>query len=610
MDTSVSGTDTTSYTWASTTPLAAGQTASSGSGGGSGSGGTVWAEANPTVVNIYPTSNNSPPGEDSANAIDGTGTTKYLNFDRTSAGFTVQLSTGRVVTGIQFTTANDFEPRDPSKYTLYGSNDGQTWTKIVDAEAITLSSSRYTETSVIPINNTNPYVFYFITFDSIKAIDTYGSVAGCQAALGSLACDSVQVGEVKYLYDSTSTVTSSYTGTGTITVQNPGSAPTIVSSAPGADTVTTSTSTGTTVTTVNSTNGTPVVTVTNSDAAVREGKDIVVTRTTTTTTTTPVTTVTTDTTPVTTTTNTTPNTVNTWSDGSTTTTAGSTTTTTSVTNQVTTTTTTTNQVSSNVTTASESASAVGMQDAIDAAIVNPFIIDPMGMPDGSWASPMYSSSSTSGTISSKTLSFGHQFSAEDSTVGLAGQAGQVESGSYNNSVTTGSKYAGTAYVFTKTDNVWVKGSVGFGINEYSTTMSLPTLALSNNTKAKQTMVYGDIAGYYPEEIYGFRPFVGATFINSTIDSIQVSGSNLLSSAPTAGTKTYVNPYVGVRKDVAKGIVVESKVLQTEQYGAVASTKVIASQKIDENTSVNLTAGYDVGNGYSNGYAMIGLVIKF
>jgi hypothetical protein len=389
-----------------------------------------------------------------------------------------------------------------------------------------------------------------------------------------------------------------------------GGSPTVVSSAAGTPTVTTSSSNGTTVTTTSVTNGTPVVVITDSDAAVREGKEIVITRTTTTTTTTPVTTVTTDTTPVTTTTVTTPNTIDTYSDGSTTTTAGTPVTTTSVTNQVVTTTTTSNTVSTNVATASESASAVGMQDAIDAAVVNPFIIDPMGMTDGSWASPMYSSSSTSGTISSKTLSFGHQFSAEDSTVGLAGQAGQIESGSYNNSVTTGSKYAGTAYVFTKTDNVWMRGSVGFGINEYSTTMSLPTLALSNNTKAKQTMVYGDIAGYYPEEIYGFRPFIGATFLNSTIDSIQESGSSLLSSAPTAGTKTYVNPYVGVRKDIDKGIVVETKVMQTEQYGAVSSTKVIASQKIDKDISVNLTAGYDIGNGYSNGYALIGLVVKF
>ncbi len=610
MDTSVSGTDTSSYTWASTTPLAAGQTASSSSGSGSGSSGTVWAQANPTVVNIYPTSNNSPPGEDSANAIDGTGTTKYLNFDRTSAGFTVQLSTGRVVSGIQFTTANDFEPRDPSKYTLYGSNDGLNWTKIVDAQAITLSSSRYTETNVIPITNSNAYVFYFITFDSIKAIDTYGSVAGCQAALGNLACDSVQIGEVKYLYDSTSTVTSSFTGSGSIVVQNPGAAPVIVSSAPGSDTITTSTSTGTTVTTTASTNGTPVVVITSSDAAQRQGNDIVVTRTTTTTTTTPVTTVTTNTTPITTTTNTTPNTVNTWSDGSTTTTSGSTTTTTSVTNQVTTSTATTNQVASSVATASESASSKGMQDVIDIAVVNPFVIDPLVMPNGSWVSPRYSSSSTSGTISNKSLSFGHQIAAENSIVGIAGDVGQVDSGSYNNSVTSGTKYSATAYGFTKTDYAWVRGSLGFGINEYSTTMSLPTLGLSNNTKAKQTIVYADVAGYSPKEVYGFRPFVGATFVTSTIDSIKETGNSILSNPPTAGTKAYVNPYVGVRKDIDKGIVVETRVMQTEQYGAVAGSRIVASQKINKDTSVNLTAGYDVGSNYSNGYVMVGLVVNF
>lgn len=225
MDTSVSSSDTSSYTWASTTPLAAGQTASSGGGGGGSSGPnyvTVLSNTNVTTVN--PTSNNSPAGEGAANAIDGNSGTKYLNFDRANAGFTIKLDTPRVIRGVTFTTANDFEPRDPTKYSLFGSNDGINWTTIVDNGSITLSSSRYTATSRYDITNNDAYFYYFITFPSIKAIDTYGSVAGCQAALGTLACDSVQIGDVTYYYDTTYTAYTVPTDSGTGTIANPGTA--------------------------------------------------------------------------------------------------------------------------------------------------------------------------------------------------------------------------------------------------------------------------------------------------------------------------------------------------------------------------------------------------
>ena len=83
MDQSVSTSDLTSYTWASTTPLTAGQTASSTPTP------TYVAITSASVVSVTPTSNNSPSGEGSSNAIDGNSSTKYLNFDRASAGFTI-----------------------------------------------------------------------------------------------------------------------------------------------------------------------------------------------------------------------------------------------------------------------------------------------------------------------------------------------------------------------------------------------------------------------------------------------------------------------------------------------------------------------------------------
>jgi hypothetical protein len=219
MDTSVSSSDLTSYTYTTTTPLAAGQTASSVSTPPPAPSGPVYvAVTQPTVVSVTPTSTNSPPGETAEYAIDGNPSTKYLNFDRANAGFTIKLQSAQVLQGIKFTTANDFEARDPSKYSLFGSNDGVNWTTIVNAESITLSSSRYTQSSMYTINNTNPYFYYFITFPDIKASAQYSDIVAC-----GLACDSVQIGDVEFIYDSTFVFTAP-TDTGTGVIANPGTA--------------------------------------------------------------------------------------------------------------------------------------------------------------------------------------------------------------------------------------------------------------------------------------------------------------------------------------------------------------------------------------------------
>jgi hypothetical protein len=251
MDTSVTTTDLTNYSYTTTTPLAPGETASSTPPSSSP---VYVAVTRPTVVSVTPTSTNSPPGETAEYAIDGDPSTKYLNFDRANAGFTIKLQSAQVLQGIKFTTANDFEARDPSKYSLFGSNDGVNWTTIVNAESITLSSSRYTQSSMYSINNTNPYFYYFITFPDIKASAQYSDIVAC-----GLACDSVQIGDVEFIYDSTFVFTAP-TDTGTGTIANPGTAgsvsdvPTpVVGPQPvvNASGSTSTNPTGTTVTTVN-----------------------------------------------------------------------------------------------------------------------------------------------------------------------------------------------------------------------------------------------------------------------------------------------------------------------------------------------------------------------
>lgn len=262
MDQSVTATDTSSYTWASTTPLAAGQTASSG-GGGAPAPNYVSVLTNTNISSVTPSSSNSPAGEGAGNAVDADPTTKYLNFDRANAGFTIKLDTPRVIRGVTFTTANDFEPRDPSQFSLFGSNDGVNWTTIVNAEAITLSSSRYTTTTQYNITNNDAYFYYFITFPSTKAIDSYG---GNLAACG-LPCDSVQIGDVTYYYDTTYTTYTVPTDGGTGTIANPGTAGSNSSMPlPGPQAVTNNSgSTG------SNPSGTTVTTVTNDGTYTNDG---------------------------------------------------------------------------------------------------------------------------------------------------------------------------------------------------------------------------------------------------------------------------------------------------------------------------------------------------
>jgi hypothetical protein len=184
------------YTPPSSTPLAAGQTAAPAGPPPPAPTAIYMNNATVKITRAIPTTSNSPPGEGPNNAFDNNSSTKYLNFDKKNAGVTVQLNTGRVVTGFTITTANDFSGRDPTSYKLYGSNDGVTWT-LVKQDALTLSNNRFATSAVIDVGNTTAYAYYFMLFPTTKAGD------GC-----GLDCDSMQIAELTYYYDANSTTTS------------------------------------------------------------------------------------------------------------------------------------------------------------------------------------------------------------------------------------------------------------------------------------------------------------------------------------------------------------------------------------------------------------------
>ena len=121
-----------------------------------------------------------PGGESPANAIDGNGGTKYLNFGKENSGFIVTPATGpSIVRTFQITTANDFESRDPASYQLYGTNDavqsgensradgGEVWT-LIDSGSIDMPVERNVPGPYVTFENSTAYTSYQMVFPTLR----------------------------------------------------------------------------------------------------------------------------------------------------------------------------------------------------------------------------------------------------------------------------------------------------------------------------------------------------------------------------------------------------------------------------------------------------------
>jgi hypothetical protein len=133
---------------------------------------------------IVPTSANSPGGEVSPKAIDNDFNTKYLNFDKLNTGFTVTPSVGSsVVQGISLVSANDAPERNPTSFTLEGSNDGGgTWTPIASGPIPAFTA--FFQEKVIMFANAAAYTSYRILFPTVQ---------------DPIAANSMQIAEVQLL---------------------------------------------------------------------------------------------------------------------------------------------------------------------------------------------------------------------------------------------------------------------------------------------------------------------------------------------------------------------------------------------------------------------------
>jgi hypothetical protein len=138
----------------------------------------------------YPTATPPALGETPRLAIDGTVTTKYLNFGETNSGFIVTPSAASIIQSFIISTANDAEERDPASYQLFGTNApivstdnsqglSEAWTLIQEGQITLpsgLGSRQVAGPAVDTLNNTNSYSSYKLIFPTVRNATTANSM--------------------------------------------------------------------------------------------------------------------------------------------------------------------------------------------------------------------------------------------------------------------------------------------------------------------------------------------------------------------------------------------------------------------------------------------------
>ena len=137
-----------------------------------------------TSDSYYATSAGSTPsGERVTYAFDGSANSKYLNFNAAGSDVLINARASYVVTGLGLTTANDSPERDPTSFTLYGSNTpfvitgsngsniasgglpGQT---LIASGVMTPPAGRQTAYTDITFSNSTSYQYYRLVFNTVS----------------------------------------------------------------------------------------------------------------------------------------------------------------------------------------------------------------------------------------------------------------------------------------------------------------------------------------------------------------------------------------------------------------------------------------------------------
>jgi hypothetical protein len=101
-----------------------------------------------TATNV---AGSSPGGEGPSNLVDSNSSTKWLNLNGISGDIQIDFGSVTDVNGYRWVTANDADWRDPISWVLQGSNDGTNWENLDTRTSESITTSRFTSTSIYEI---------------------------------------------------------------------------------------------------------------------------------------------------------------------------------------------------------------------------------------------------------------------------------------------------------------------------------------------------------------------------------------------------------------------------------------------------------------------------
>ena len=180
MDTSVTSSDLNNYTYASSTPLASGQTAAPAAP----AYGVNFTRLTSYDWASYTAGSQPVSSEQAHEAFDNDNNSKWFGLRSQGVWVVSRLSaTSKAVQKIQFVTASDAAERDPTGYRIWGSTDGYNWV-LIKEEAITMPSGRLAASTVYTLGNVTSYLYYKVEFTGARNNG-----------------DAVQVAEIRLLYD-------------------------------------------------------------------------------------------------------------------------------------------------------------------------------------------------------------------------------------------------------------------------------------------------------------------------------------------------------------------------------------------------------------------------
>ncbi len=134
---------------------------------------------NPIKVETVTSQGNSPKGEDASFLFDGNVFTKYFNFTREESQVDIVLAEPKVISTIEFTSANDFPRRDPVAFSLIGVTENgeeiQITTERIESAAYKNELTNYSNFLHDQLKNPTDLSQY-IAFNLMAEFNTNGAV--------------------------------------------------------------------------------------------------------------------------------------------------------------------------------------------------------------------------------------------------------------------------------------------------------------------------------------------------------------------------------------------------------------------------------------------------